>query len=289
MRPKGTIVIIGGAEDTQDGKNDIEGKNKEFEKLEILKSLVPHKGGKSRIEIITTATDLPKEMRSRYRSAFKKLRFSEVGFLDIEDKDTARRIDLCQRVKAAHAVFFGGGDQFLLSTILGGTHIIKAIKYKYLHDKDFIVAGTSAGAMAMSKIMIYEGGMCEAILKDDLKVTSGLGLMDTPIIDTHFIKRGRFSRLAHAVIMNPGSLGIGLGEDTALIIKKGIDAECHGSGMVVIIDGDELKMSNIAEVEDGLPIYAENLKVHLLVKESRFNLSERNMWVPLKKRRKPKK
>ena len=125
-------------------------------------------------------------------------------------------------------MFLTGGDQFKLSTILGGTECVHAIKEKYTRDKDFIVAGTSAGAMAMSKIMIYEGGVEEAILKDDLKLAGGLGIFDTCIIDTHFIKRGRFGRLAHAITMNPEALGIGLGEDTALIIKKGFDAECRG-------------------------------------------------------------
>ena len=102
----------------------------------------------------------------------------------------------------------------------GGTETVSVIRDRYTHDKDFVVAGTSAGAMAMTKLMIYEGGVHEAILKDDLKMSSGMGIFDTCIIDTHFIKRGRFGRLAHAITMNPESLGVGLGEDTALIIKK---------------------------------------------------------------------
>lgn len=281
------MLIIGGAEDKPNTKVDIEGENRYFEKLEILKSLIPQKAGKKRIEVITTATADPKDMKAKYKAAFKKLKFLDVGFLDIKDKETARRSDLCKRVKNAHAVFLGGGDQFLLSTLLGGTAIIEEIKYKYLHDREFIIAGTSAGAMAMSKIMIFEGGTSEAMLKEDLKLTTGLGLMDTPVIDTHFIKRGRFSRLAHAVIMNPGSLGIGLGEDTALTIKNGKDAECHGSGMVVIIDGDELLSTNVAAADDGIPIYAEKLIVHLLVKGTRFDIEERSMCILKKKGRKP--
>src|SRR5206468_3566390 len=138
------------------------------------------------------------------------------------------------------AVLFTGGDQFKLSAILGGTPIVQVIKDRYQHDKQFIIAGTSAGASVMPKIMIYEGGVREALLKDDLKITSGLGIFDTCIVDTHFIHRGRFGRLAHAVMMNPEALGIGLGEDTVFIIKKGVDGECRGSGMIVIIDGNEI-------------------------------------------------
>ena len=151
------------------------------------------------------------------------------------------------------------------------------IRDKYEHDKDFVVAGTSAGAMAMSKVMIYEGGVHEAILKNDLKITTGMGIFDTCIIDTHFIKRGRFGRLAHAITMNPESLGIGLGEDTALIIKNGFDAECRGSGMVVIIDGNQIEQTNITEIEDGSSIFVENLRVHLLAKGSKFSIKDRKV------------
>ena len=160
---------------------------------------------------------------------------------------------------------------------LGGTDAIDAVKEKYTNDKDFVVAGTSAGAMAMSKIMISEGGIHEAILKDDLKITAGLGVFDTCIIDTHFIKRGRFGRLAHAITMNPEALGVGLGEDTALIIKNGFEAECRGSGMVVIIDGNEIGQTNITSITDGEPVFVENLKVHLIVKGNRFSFRDRKM------------
>jgi cyanophycinase len=153
------------------------------------------------------------------------------------------------------------------------------IKEKYLKDKNFIVAGTSAGAMAIPKLMIYEGGKHEAMLKEDLKIASRLGILDLCIVDTHFIKRGRFGRLAHAVVMNPETLGIGLGEDTALIIKNGYDAECRGSGMVVIIDGNEILKTNVTEIEDNDPIFVKNLKVDLLIKGNKFSIKERKMIV----------
>ena len=154
---------------------------------------------------------------------------------------------------------------------------MQVIKDKYLHDKDFIVAGTSAGAMAIPNLMICQGGEHEAMLKDDIQIASGLGLLDSCIVDTHFIKRGRFGRLAHAIVMNPEMLGVGLGEDTALIIKNGSDAECRGSGMVVIIDGNQILSTNITEIGNDDPIFVENLKVDILAKGSKFSINDRKM------------
>jgi cyanophycinase len=286
MKPKGTVLIIGGGED-KEGNNspDIKGKNRDFKEFEILQELQPNGHKKKRIEIITTASEVPAEMEKMYKAAFRKLGYSNTGFLRVEDKLQARDPDCCKRIEAAHAVLFTGGDQFTLSTILGGTIPVKIIKEKYLHDEDFIVAGTSAGAMAMPKIMIYEGGVNEAMLKDDLKMSSGLGIFDTCIIDTHFIKRGRFGRLANAVIMNPESLGIGLGEDTSLLIRNGTDAVCKGSGMVTIIDGNDIGQTNITEAEKDCPIFVENLKIHLLTDGCRFSIKERKLTGVEKKKR----
>src|SRR5437868_9728172 len=120
MTPKGTILIIGGAEDRGDGQKDME-KNKQFEHFELLKDLLPQGGKQKRIEIITTASNEPEEMKKTYINAFKKIGFDNVGFIDIEDKLQAREQSICKRVEAAHAVFFTGGDQFKLAGTLGGT------------------------------------------------------------------------------------------------------------------------------------------------------------------------
>jgi cyanophycinase len=276
MIPKGTILIIGGAEDKGEADMKMQ-KNSEYQKFELLKELISSNIANKQIEIITTASSIPEEMKRTYVQAFKKIGFKNVGYMDIEDKLMAKEEILCERIKKAHAVFFTGGDQFKLSGILGGTAMMRVLIDKYMHDKNFIVAGTSAGAMALPKIMIYEGGVDEAILKDDIKMAGGLGIFDTCIVDTHFIKRGRFGRLAHAIVMNPEALGIGLGEDTALIIRKGFNAECRGSGMVVIIDGREITQTNITEIENDAPIFVENLKVHLLVKGCKFSVKERKL------------
>ena len=278
MIPKGILLIIGGAEDKGDNdKLEMERKNREFKHFEILKLLLKEK---KKLEIITTGSEIQEEVKKKYQQTFDKLGFKNTGYIPIEDKNEARLDKYIKRVEKADAIFFSGGDQFRLSTILGGTPFVDLIMDRYTHDENFVVAGTSAGAMVMSKIMITEGGIHEALLKDDLKTTAGFGLLDHCVVDTHFIKRGRFGRLAQAVIINPGLLGVGLGEDTALIIKKGNDAECYGSGMVVIIDGSGIGQTNIADVGDDHAVFVENLKVHLLVKGCRFNLKTRTLANP---------
>jgi len=278
MNPKGTILIIGGAEDKGNEEDEKKRKhNIKYEKLEILKELLPKNDKKGRIEIITTASSIPEQMKKMYLNAFNNLGYLDIGFIDIKDKMEARDPKFCKLVEKAHTVFFSGGDQFKLTGILGGTETVDVIKEKYQRDKDFIVAGTSAGAMALPKLMIYRGGKHEAMLKEDLQIASGLGILDHCIVDTHFIKRGRFGRLAHAVTMNPETLGIGLGEDTALVIKDGDLATCCGSGMVVIVNGNEIEQTNVTEIEDNSPIYVENLKVDILAKGCRFSIKERKM------------
>jgi cyanophycinase len=134
--------------------------------------------------------------------------------------------------------------------------------------------------MVMSKIMISEGGTYEGLLKKDLKTAGGLGILDCCIVDTHFIKRGRFARLSQAVITNPGQMGIGLGEDTALLIEKGEEATCVGSGTVVIIDGTQIRQTNITDVDDDKPVFVENLVVHMLTRGCRFNIKTRKVREP---------
>jgi cyanophycinase len=276
--PKGRLLIIGGAEDKGEHETGMEGKNEQFEPYEILEKLIPP--GNKRIEIITTASEVPDEVKDMYTKVFRKLKFKNIGFLNIEDKFQAAEDKVVERIKKAGTIMFSGGDQFRISTIIGGTPICELIRERYSNEKDFTVAGTSAGAMVLSRIMIASAGTEEALIDKNVQTCSGLGLLDTSIVDTHFIKRGRFGRLAHAVIINPGQLGIGLGEDTAMSITNGKDAECHGSGMVVIIDGKGIGQTNITDVEPGCPVFVEDLKVHLLVKGCRFSLEDRKLSVP---------
>ncbi|MGE5353094.1 MAG: cyanophycinase [Acidobacteriota bacterium] len=285
--PKGKIFIIGGAEHKSDGRAlSMEEYNKDFEPFEILKGLLPVKKAQRSIEIIPTASRVPEEIWATYRDAFSRLGFSNVNILDIRNREDAAKDEVISRVEKAHTVFFTGGSQFRLSTILGGTRFIQAIEEKYYEDENFIISGSSAGAMAMSKIMIYEGQTKEAMLKGDIKVMSGLGFLDYCIIDTHFVKRGRFGRLTQSIITNPSCVGIGLGEDTALLVTQGNQAECIGSGMVIIIDASGIKCTNIVEAEDSTALCAEDLRVHILSKGNGYLIREREFLADIKNLRK---
>jgi cyanophycinase len=169
---------------------------------------------------------------------------------------------------------FSGGNQLRLSVTDGGTEFLAIMKRRYMNE-DFVIAGTSAGAMAMSKTMIYEGNATRAHLKGEVKITTGLGFIDSVIIDSHFEKRGRFGRLAQAVATNPSLIGIGLGEDTGMLITEGDKMEAIGSGLVVIIDGHDILHNNIGDIPDGNPISIENLKVHFCEKGNGYVISER--------------
>lgn len=279
MMPKGKLLIIGGAEDKVGEPPDIIEQMKEFTRYEILSELLPHSKNK-KIEIVTTGSEVQEEVKKTYQKVFHELGWSNLGFIPIKERIETNKKNYLARAEEAGVIFFTGGDQFRLSTILGGTTFVDIIKSRYLNDDDFIVAGTSAGAMVMSSVMIMGGGLTEALMYRNLNTSSGLGFLPSCIIDTHFIKRGRFGRLAHAIIMNPEQLGVGLGEDTALIIKNGTEAECRGSGMVVIIDGRHINQTNITSVQEGEPVFVENLKVHLLVKGCHFSLEKRELAYP---------
>jgi cyanophycinase len=276
MQPKGKLLIIGGAEDKAGESPDMDGQSKEFEHYAILKELL-RSSHSHKIEVITTGSRVQKQIETRYCKAFDELGFKNIGFMHIEDRKQAQEKKYATRAEKAAAIFFSGGDQFRLSTILGGTPICEIVRNRFREDSHFVAAGTSAGAMVMSKIMISEGGTSEALIKDDIKTVSGFGLLEFCIVDTHFIKRGRFGRLAHAVIVNPNQLGVGLGEDTALLIRKGKEATCIGSGMVVIIDGKDIGQTNITEADSNDTIYVDNLRVHLLVKDCVFDLEARKV------------
>lgn len=281
--PKGILLIIGGAEDKGETV-DIAPDNKEFEAYEILKHLLP-KRKNDYIEVITTATRIPKEVGKEYQEVFARMGFRNVGVMNMENRENAMKEEFVSRIGKAYAVLFSGGDQFRLSTILSSTAVMDAIAMKYNEDNEFIVAGTSAGAMAMSKIMLYRGQTYEAMLMGEVQTSAGLGLIDDCIIDTHFIKRGRIGRLVQAVITNPAYIGIGLGEDTALVVRGGSHMECYGSGMVVIIDGMNVKDSNIAIAEQGTPLWVENLTMHMLARGNGYILKQRKFLASVAERK----
>jgi cyanophycinase len=249
--------------------------NLNFFELGILRRVVEEAGGvTSRIEVITTASTIPFEVGENYLNAFGKIGCTNVDIMHIRNRQDTANKEFIARIKECDAVMFTGGNQLRLSVTDGGTEFLAILKDRYIND-DFMIAGTSAGAMAMSHTMIYEGNAARAHLKGEVKMTTGLGFINTIIIDSHFEKRGRFGRLVQAVATNPSAIGIGLGEDTGMLITEGNKMEGIGSGLVVIIDGHDILHSNIADIPDGNPVSIENLKVHFCEKGNGYLIKER--------------
>jgi len=284
MNILGKLIIIGGAVDkgsfTETDFDKSAAKNLNFFETGILKRIIDESKHKalSRIEVVTTASKIPKEIGPEYVKALSYLGANNVDVLDIVRREQATDPEILDRLKAADVVMFTGGDQLRLTSILGGTPFHDIIVEKYQME-DFIYAGTSAGAAAASNNMIYQGSSSEALLKGEVKITSGLGLIDDVIIDTHFVQRGRIGRLFQAVVGNPKVLGIGLGEDTGLLITNGRQMEAIGSGLVILVDGREIKDTNLTEVELGQPISINHLVTHVMSKFDTFNLDTFKMHI----------
>lgn len=284
MNPKGKLIIIGGAVDkgsfTEKNFDKQVEKNLNFFETGILRRLINESKHKenSRIEIITTASKIPKEVGPEYARALEFLGAKNVDVLYIENREHALDESSVERLKAADVVMFTGGDQLRLTSILGGTPFHNLLIGKY-QNEEFIFAGTSAGAAAASSSMIYQGSSSEALLKGEVKITTGLGLIDDVVIDTHFVHRGRIGRLFQAVVGNPRILGIGLGEDTGLLITNKNNMEAIGSGLVILVDGRNIKDTNLTQIEMGQPISIKNLVVHVMSMGDFYDLSTHEMQI----------
>ncbi len=275
---KGKLVAIGGAEDkgAEQDKGDLYRYNLNFFELGILRRIVDETGGPlRRIEVITTASTIPYEVGENYLNAIVKMGCNNIVLMHISNRADANEPEYIDRIKECDAVMFSGGNQLRLSSTFGGTGFLELVMSRYINDEGFVVAGTSAGAMAMSNTMIYEGNATRAHLKGEVKITTGLGFMDDVIFDSHFEKRGRFSRLAQAVAANPSCIGIGLGEDTGMVVTGGNKMEAIGSGLVIIVDGHDIRHCNIADIPDGNPISIENMKVHFCEHGNGYLVAER--------------
>ena len=282
--PKGKLIAVGGNEDKGTYPNPRSTKKYylDFFELGILKRIVTEvKVFNPRIEVITTASMIPEEVGTRYIGAFSILGCTNIQVMHIRTPEDARLPEYLQRLKAADGILFTGGDQSRLTTVFGESDFINLCFQRYQQEENFIIAGTSAGAMAMSEIMIKGGSSSEALKKGAVKLGKGLGLINNVIIDSHFVKRGRFGRLIEAVGTYPRSIGIGLGEDTGVLISNGNQIETIGSNLVIIVDGHHIMHNNINEVKKGMPLSIENIMMHVLAKGNVYDIAERTFYKDL--------
>lgn len=282
MAPKGKLIIIGGAINTGSFTETIFGQvhNMNFFERGILKRITTEsvKDNESRFEIITTASLIPEKVGEEYIKAFAHLDVLNVGVLNISSREQANDPEFTERLAAAEVIIFTGGDQLRLTSIFGGTVFHEKLLDKYQNER-VVIAGTSAGAAASSKNMIYQGSSKDALLKGEVKITGGLGFIDGVIVDTHFVQRGRIGRLLYAAASNPGILGIGLGEDTGLFITKGTTMEAIGSGMVILVDGRKMSDTNLTDVQMGQPVSINNMIVHVMCDGDVYDLKTHQLKI----------
>ena len=274
--PKGTLIAIGGAEDKGREKENERQYCLDFFKEGILQQIIHLIGTKHdpKIELITAASSIPDEVGQIYKKAFKKLGDIDIGHLKIASRDDADSKKILDRLEKCNCILFSGGDQLRLCSILGGTEFLDIVRERY-EKEHFVIAGTSAGAAAMSNSMISGGDESQAYLKGKVELSIGLGFLQEAIIDTHFDARGRFGRLAQAIAAQPGSIGIGLDEDTGVIIERGTKMTAIGSSSVVIVDGSSIRHNNIADIKNGMPISVACLQVSIMTKADIYDINKR--------------
>lgn len=274
MIAKGTLIPIGGNEDK--GNELQEQYTLDYIEDGILSRVVKEAGGSdAMIVVIPTASSIPVEVGKNYLDAFLKLGCENVHVLDIRSIEDSEKPESIALIQKADCIMFSGGNQSKITNRIGGTTIHKILLDRYFNEKGFVIAGTSAGAMVMANEMIAGGSPTDAFIKGAVKMYKGLGLIPELIIDTHFIQRGRFGRQAEAVAKFPQLLGIGLAEDTGMVIKNGVEFEVIGSGMIIVFDPKNLTHNNENILPEGTPMTMANLKVHVLSNGDRFNLESR--------------
>ncbi|WP_345252791.1 cyanophycinase [Flaviaesturariibacter amylovorans] len=263
--PAGILLVIGGAEN----KGEREARRKEtpsdFQRLEILKKFVELTGKENpQIEVLTTASSEGDESFQDYCTALAELNVSHIGHIHHNSRKGAINDErLVERVQNADAFFFAGGDQLKYTSIYGGTSFLAALKKRYIYDS-IVVAGTSAGAMCLSTPMIYAGNDEVHELGGMIKVTTGFEFLKDVCIDTHFVHRGRVVRMAQVIVTNPNCIGIGIEEDTAIIIRNGLEGDVIGTGTIIVLEGFDITEASIEEFTSRKPITIRDLKMHIL-------------------------
>jgi cyanophycinase len=250
--PKGILLIVGGNEDKGKEQEDEEMKNKQ--RLEILTTFISLLRKKNPvIEIVTTSSTEAKESFEMYETVFRQLKMKEVGHVHHWKREDLLKNGFAERLEKADGLFFTGGNQLLLSSIYGGSSFLSRLKERYIHD-EIVIGGTSAGAMAFSTPMIYAGNGDMQEIVGEIKIAIGLEFLKDVCIDTHFINRNRFTRMSQVIATNPTCIGIGIEEDTAIIVREGSKAEVISSGIVTIIEGISILSSKVNEFSKGLPL-----------------------------------
>lgn len=257
----GTLILIGGHEDKEGAKT-------------ILRE-VARRIGSGKLVIATVASHEPHGVFPEYERVFRSLGVEHIYKLEITERIEAKSEAKLRILDDATAVFFTGGDQLKITSQLGDTPIYQRIQDIY-REEGGVIIGTSAGASVVCETMVVRGNGDESHrVRSALLMAPGFGLINDVIVDQHFAERGRIGRLIGAIAQNPRNLGIGIDEDTAIVVEQNQSFYVLGSGAVYIIDGTEVTYSNIAEAKPERTMSIYDVTLHILCQEDCFNLITR--------------
>lgn len=256
-----TLIIIGGKEDRTADK--------------VILGEVARRIGSGKLVVSTVAIPSnPESLFDEYEKAFRALGVKHLYKLEINDREEAKSESKLRILDDATGVFFTGGDQMKITSQIGDTPVFRRLQEIY--EEGGLIAGTSAGAAVMSETMLVTGGDEDShVIGGSLRMAPGLGLIRDVIIDQHFMERGRLGRLLGAVAQNPKNLGIGIDEQTAIVVERGNGFYVLGSGAVYVIDGSEVSYSNIAEEDLKKTLSIYDVRMHMLSQGDRFDLLAR--------------
>lgn len=254
---RGLLVIIGGAED------------KEGDCLVLREFLRAAGGIKARIAVMTAATGLPKEVGEDYINIFERLGAASVEVVHTKDRDDAERESSIRQIEEATGIFFTGGDQSRIVNFIKGTSLDKAIHKR--HAEGAVIGGTSAGAAMMPDEMIIGGASVSNPSVNAVSMGPGMGFLPGIVIDQHFAQRGRLGRLLAALVLQPAALGLGIDEDTAIVVT-GDEFQVIGSGAITVVDESTATHNNLEGLLKDEAIALCNVKLHILPHGYRFNL-----------------
>lgn len=254
---QGQLVIIGGAEDK---KND----------CKVLREFIRQSGGRqAHILVMTVATDIPEEVGKDYQEVFERLGVEEVRIIDTISRGDADRPEALEALAWATGIYFTGGDQARITRYLKGTEFDRLIHER--HVQGLVIGGTSAGAAMMPEMMIVKGDAGTNPRVEVVEMAPGMGFLPGVVVDQHFAQRGRLGRLLSALAQQPVVLGLGIDENTAIVVKGDI-FEVIGEGAVTIVDVTNLTHSNLHKLLPDEALALCEAKLHILPKGYRFNI-----------------
>ncbi|WP_231592431.1 cyanophycinase [Pelagovum pacificum] len=264
-RARGALVAIGGAED----------KTNEIGILRTVLALTEKPDPV--VGVVTTASSIPDDVFAAYDAAFRIIGAADVLDVRVRDRRGANAPQVIEMIKRVDVLFISGGDQMRLTHVFGGSAALDAIRRR--HETGMVIAGTSAGAACQSSTMVYGGPADDSLRKGAVKMSAGFGFIDGVIIDTHFLERGRFSRLMEVGATNPEYLGVGLGEDAAAQFDGGL-IRVFGPGHVIVVDSSEISGSNVYDLAEGEAVAVSGVKMHALVDGYGYSLTDRRVLEP---------